>query len=83
MKVRMKVGVSGSRDGQPWPPIGETVDVPDAQGADLCAAGLAEPVADRKAEKAVDERPVEKRDDDDESGGLTTESGPARRRGRQ
>ena len=90
MRVRMKVSVSGTRGGQLWPGIGDEMDVPDGEGADLCSAGLAEPVAERKAEKAVDERPVEKRDDDNaeddekqSSGAVTTESGPARRRGRQ
>lgn len=86
MRVRMKVSVSGARNGVPWPPIGEVVDLPDHEGAALCDANLAEPVADRKAEKAVDERPVEKRDDDEaeeKPSGLSTESGPSRRRGRQ
>jgi len=54
VKVTLKVDVSGSRDGQPWPRRGSLVDLPDQEAADLCAAGLAEPVASRpKAEKAV------------------------------
>jgi hypothetical protein len=43
----MKTDVSGSRDGQPWPKRGETMEVSDAEGADLCASGMAEPVGDK------------------------------------
>lgn len=57
MRVRMKVDVSGVRDGQPWPPRGETVEVGDQEGADLCAAGMAEPVAEDQVEKAVPPEP--------------------------
>jgi len=49
----MKVEVSGTRNGKLWPRRGEVVDLPDTEGADLCAAGLAEPVADTRVEKAV------------------------------
>jgi hypothetical protein len=62
MKVRMKVSVSGSRDGKPWPSVGETATVGDEEGADLCTAGLAEPVATKKkTEKATTGKNVEKR----------------------
>lgn len=58
MKIRMKVDVSGVRDGQPWPPRGEEVEVGDQEGADLCAAGIAEPVAAvESVEKAVAPEP--------------------------
>lgn len=74
MKIRMKVYISGTRDGQDWPAVGEEIEVPDEEGADLCAAGFAEPVAKRaKVEKAVDETPAETRS------GLTTAKGPRRR----
>jgi hypothetical protein len=55
MRVRMKTEVSGSRDGQPWPKRGETFEVSDSEGAELCASGMAEPVADgdKDVEKAV------------------------------
>lgn len=42
----MKVGISGTRSGVDWPPIGGTLDVDDEEGAQLCAGGLAEPVAE-------------------------------------
>jgi hypothetical protein len=52
MRVKMKVQVSGTRDGLPWPDRGETVDLPDEEAAQLCAAGMAETVKDT-TEKAV------------------------------
>lgn len=45
MRVKMNVAVSGDRDGEPWPPIGGELKVSDSEGRDLCAAGIAEPVA--------------------------------------
>lgn len=44
----MKVWVSGSRNGRPWPAPGEDAVVGAQEGADMCAAGLAEPVAERQ-----------------------------------
>jgi hypothetical protein len=32
----------------PWPAVGDEVNVPDVVGADLCASGAAEPVAEKK-----------------------------------
>ena len=46
MRIRMRLGISGGRgDGTPWPPPGGELDVGDEEGAQLCAAGLAAPVA--------------------------------------
>lgn len=57
MKVRMKVGISGGRaDGTEWPPAGETLEVGAREGAELCAAHLAEPVAE--VEKPAETRPA-------------------------
>ena len=53
MHVRMKVEVSGTRNGRKWPPRGAVVEVGDDEGAQLCAAGLAAPVVDDKVETAV------------------------------
>lgn len=65
MKIRMKVAVSGTRNGRPWPPIGEEVDLPDHEAKEYCSAGLADPVAVKKdadaAEKAVAANDSEKR----------------------
>lgn len=49
MKVRMKIHVQGNRydaDGAPvkWPRHGEALECSDAEGADLCRNGYAEPV---------------------------------------
>ncbi|MGW8975498.1 hypothetical protein, partial [Streptomyces platensis] len=43
MRVRMKVTISGTRDGQPWPERGQSVDLPDGEAKQMVAAGLAEP----------------------------------------
>jgi hypothetical protein len=50
-KVRMSVSISGSRDGEPWPPVGDEVTLPDEEAASLVAAGYAEPAARGKAGK--------------------------------
>ncbi|MFZ3569956.1 hypothetical protein ACOKM5_23400 [Streptomyces sp. BH097] len=42
MQVRMKVTMSGTRNGQDWPPRGELVDLPEAEADDMVRAGLAE-----------------------------------------
>lgn len=52
MKIRMLVEMSGARNGQPWPRRGEVADLPTAEAAHLCAAGVAEK-ADDAPEKAV------------------------------
>lgn len=58
MKVRMKEQILGTRDGVRWPAPGGEVNLPDREGAKLCAAGSAEPVAEvAKAEQ----RPAPKR----------------------
>lgn len=65
MRVKMKVSVSGSRDGRSWPPAGGEIDVSDIEAADLCAADLAVPVTDDGVETAVPSaEDVEKRSDD-------------------
>lgn len=43
MRVRMKVTLSGTRNGSDWPPAGGTVDLPDEEAADLVSGGLAAP----------------------------------------
>ena len=53
MRIRMKVQISGTRDGQDWPAPGGELDVPDAEGATLCEQGAAIPVPAVKVEKAV------------------------------
>jgi topoisomerase IA-like protein len=70
MKVRMKVDISGARDGQSWPARGETADLPDEEAASLCASGMAEPVTADDVETATPP-------DDAEARVLTTETAAA------
>lgn len=65
MRIRMKTQVSGSRNGVPWPPRGGVLDVPDDEGAELCASGVSVPVAD-EADDSVETATVP---DDAETGG--------------
>lgn len=53
MKVRMAAQMTGDRDGVAWPAPGEDIDLPDAEGAEMCALGLAVPVKVVKEERAV------------------------------
>jgi hypothetical protein len=53
VRVRMKVDVSGSRNGVKWPARGETVEVNDEEGTQLCASGIAAPVPDDEVETAL------------------------------
>lgn len=41
MRVTMRTTFSGYRDGEPWPEVGQSVDVPDHEAADLIANGYA------------------------------------------
>jgi hypothetical protein len=45
--------ITGTRNNAAWPAPGETVDLPDAEAAKLCAAGRAVPVVEDRTEKAV------------------------------
>jgi hypothetical protein len=59
MKIRMLEQRSGPRyDGRSWPLPGADFDVPDEEGAGLCAQGSAVPVAVKDAD--VEERGAEK-----------------------
>ena len=51
MLVRMLTHISGGRNGVPWPPAGETIEVPDDEGASLIRAEVA--VASGKDAKAI------------------------------
>lgn len=54
MKVRMRVDVSGTRNGQEWPRRGQVMELPDDEAVQYCANGMAEPIADTgEAETAV------------------------------
>jgi hypothetical protein len=53
VKIRMRVGISGTRSGEDWPAPGGTLEVDDEEGMQLCAGGLAEPVVEQRTETAV------------------------------
>ena len=60
----MTVAVSGTRNGQRWPAVGDTIVVDDAEGAELCAQGYAEPVAEApQPEKRTASLKPSKKDD--------------------
>lgn len=42
MQVRMLVHMSGTRNGQEWPPAGVPMSLPEGEAADYIAAGIAE-----------------------------------------
>ena len=42
MRITMKAQISGTRNGEEWPAIGEVIDLPAAEATDMVAAGLAE-----------------------------------------
>jgi hypothetical protein len=75
VKVRMKVGISGSRNGRPWPDIGEEVTLPDQEGKEMCEAGLAEPVAEKPKAETREAKTEERKADTPPS---TSESRPAK-----
>lgn len=40
-EVTMRARISGSRNGKPWPPVGQKIDVPDDEAAQLIRQGIA------------------------------------------
>ena len=78
----MKVSISGSRNGVDWPQSGETLVVSDDEGAQLCANGLADPVAvKRPVERAVAPAPdVEVRVVSEDANKTDAVGAPVRRR---
>lgn len=61
MRVRMRQQMSGTRDGADWPLRGEELDVTDDEGAALCAAGIADPMATEPPVERADTPPAETR----------------------
>ena len=60
MKIKMRVSITGTRDGQEWPAAGETIDLPVDEATALVDAGLAEAAstaASTKVETAAVEAP--------------------------
>lgn len=46
MQVMVKIHVSGLRNGQPWPPVGGTLEMPDEEALPLLQNGTVIPVFD-------------------------------------
>lgn len=67
MKVRLKVGISGSRNGALWPGRGSIVELPDDEGARMCQNGMAVPF-----DSSDDDVETAMADDDSSRRGLTT-----------
>jgi hypothetical protein len=64
MKVRIVNRPTGLLNGRDWPEVGEVLEVEDNVGADMCAAGIGEPVVEDTTEK----RPAVKRGEKREEG---------------
>lgn len=63
--VRLNISISGMRDGEPWPPKGATVDLPDQEASDMIAQGYVDAVD--AATEVADAAPA----------GETTDAAPA------
>lgn len=64
MRVRMKQGIGGYRNGEPWPAIGGCIDLPDHEAADLIVAGYAA-AAELAEDQEVDDARTAGDDDED------------------
>lgn len=68
MLVRMKTNITGYRNEEPWPEVGETIDVPEHEAEQLIANGYAEPATAAEAGAGESARD----DTDNSSNGETT-----------
>lgn len=55
MRVRMRVEVSGTRNGEPWPAKGDIVELPKEEAANLLAIGLAVETDDEEPQEVAEE----------------------------
>ena len=69
MQVKMIAQLTGTRDGEDWPRVGATIDLPDAEAADLIMNGYAVDPTD------VEDDDVE--DDDVEDDDVETADAPS------
>lgn len=54
MKVRMQIQITGTRNGAYWPAPGGEIDLPDREGAKMCASGVALPVVETATARPVE-----------------------------
>jgi hypothetical protein len=73
MRVRMKVAISGTRDGESWPARGGVVDLPDDEAEHMIAGGL--------VEEADDEDETEEPAEENAANPAKPETATARRKG--
>ena len=55
MRVRMKVTISGTRNGEPWPERGEIKELPDGEAKYMISVGLAEEPDDEDGDVPAEE----------------------------
>jgi hypothetical protein len=54
VRIRLRVGLTGTRNGVEWPPRGSEMDLPEQEARDMIHGGLVDPVTMfRDAETAV------------------------------
>lgn len=53
MRVKLKVQLSGTRDGVPWPAVGTVVELPDDEARDMLTSGTAGPLDDKDTPEPV------------------------------
>ena len=46
MKVRLRVNLTGTRNGEAWPPKGAEMELPEAEAQDMIRGGMAEAITD-------------------------------------
>lgn len=75
MLIEMRTRIGGYRNGEPWPEVGGTIDVPDHEAADLISNGYAK----ESSREATDAGPTEPpaADSDEESVADTDETAAA------
>ncbi|GGT43388.1 hypothetical protein [Streptomyces purpureus] len=82
MRIRMTVDMSGTRNGQPWPPRGDIADLPTAEAAHLCASGIAEPVTEPEPVVEVEQTTAPPAETTEVPAAETTAPPAEKRRGR-
>jgi len=58
MKVKIRIRPTGAYNGEVWPEVGETIDLPDHVARGMAASGLVE-ITNASAQKAAVEEDVE------------------------
>ena len=59
MRVKLKVQLSGTRDGVAWPAVGSVVELPDDEARDMITSGVAGPLDDKDAHEPVVKMPAD------------------------